>query len=350
MDPTHTTPANVAVEAVKILVIKQTSLGDVLHSTGHIRAIREYYPNSHLTLLTATTSMDIYRYNTRVDEIITIDRYRIKRNWYRQPLWAWREISGVMRKIRRQRFDLAIDLQGLAKSVLFLYGAKAERKLVKGNWWGLEGFRDKNLHAIREMDRALELAKIPTPDTSMEFCVGAKEKRAVDQLLARINPQARPLLIMSPFTRWPSKDWPLENYLATRKALAHRFHVVFTGAGERKREVDEALHVHGLTGEQTDSANLLGALTLPEFAELVRRAELMLTGDSFPLHVAGAVKTPVVALFGPTDEKKTGPLGPYDRVIRVPGCRQCDRPSCPRRCLARLDSKEALRAIESARR
>ena len=332
---------------MKILVIKQTSLGDVLHSTGHIRALKKHYPDSHLTLLTASTSMAIYRYNAWVDEIIVIDRYRIKHNWYREPVWAWREISGVMTKIRRQRFDLAIDLQGLAKSVFFLYGAKSDRKLVKGNWWGLEGFRDKSLHAIREMDQVLGLAAIPIVDTSMEFCVSTKEKLTVGNLLARTNSQAKPILIMSPFTRWPSKDWPLENYLVTREAVSDQFHVVFTGSAERKREVNEAMNLHGLSGEQADDTNLLGALTLPEFAELTRRAELMLTGDSFPMHVAGAVKTPVVALFGPTDEKKTGPLGQHDQVVRVPGCDRCDRPSCPRRCIARLDSTEVIRAIRS---
>ena len=332
---------------MKILVIKQTSLGDVLHSTGHIRAIKKHYPDSYLTLLTASASITIYQYNVWVDEIIVIDRYRIKRNWYREPVWAWQEMSAVMTKIRQQRFDLAIDLQGLAKSVLFLYGAKSGRKLVKGNWWGLEGFRDKRLHAIREMDQVLRLAAIPTVDTSMEFTVSMKERIAVDNLLARTNPQAKPVLIMSPFTRWLSKDWPLENYLVTRAAVADQFHVVFTGSAERKSEVNESMSLHGLTDEQVDATNLLGALTLPEFAELARRAERMLTGDSFPMHVAGAVKTPVVALFGPTDEKKTGPLGQHDQVVRVPGCARCDQPSCPRRCIARLDSTEVIRAIRS---
>ena len=321
----------------------------MLHSTGHIRALKKHYPDSHLTLLTASTSVDIHRYNAWVDEIIVIDRYRIKHNWYREPIWAWREISGVMAKIRQHRFDLAIDLQGLAKSVLFLYGAKSNRKLVKGNWWGLEGFRDKSLHAIREMDQVLQLAAIPTLDTSMEFCVSTKEKHTVDDLLARTNPQAKPILIMSPFTRWPSKDWPLDNYLLTRKAVANQFHVVFTGSRERRSEVEEVMNLHGLTGEQVSNTNLLGELSLPEFAELTRRAERILTGDSFPMHVAGAVKTPVVALFGPTDEKKTGPLGPYDQVIRVAGCARCDQPSCRRRCLARLDHTEVIRAIRADR-
>ncbi len=321
-----------------------------MHSTGHIRALRKHYPDSHLTLLTASTSLDIYRYNTWVDRIIALDYYRIKRNWYREPLRSWREICRVISQIRQQRFDLAIDLQGLARSVLFLYAAKSGRKLVKGNWWKLEGFRDKSLHAIREMDRVLELAAVPTVDTSMEFCVSAKEKRTIDDLLARTNPHARPVLVMSPFTRWPSKDWPLENWLATRKAVVRQFHVVFTGSAERKHEVDKAMIKHGLSGECIDSANLLGALTLPEFAELVRRAERVLTGDSFPLHVAGAVKTPVVALFGPTDEKRAGPLGRHDRVLQAPGCRACGRRSCPRRCLARLDSRQVIEAIAPAQR
>lgn len=332
---------------MKILVIKQTSLGDVLHSTGHIRAIKKRYPNSELTLLTAKTSMAIYQHNSWVDEIIAIDHYGIRKNWYKNPVWTWKELSKVMAKVRQKRFDLAIDLQGLEKSVIFLYGAKSSRKLVKGNWWGLEGFRDKRLHAIREMNHVLGLAGIPTDDTSMEFSVGPKEKNAVDSLLAKTNPKEKPILIMSPFSRWLSKDWPLKNYLVTREAVADRFHVVFTGSQERKQEIDKAISLHGLTSRQADATNLAGMLTLPEFAELTARADLMLTGDSFPMHVAGATKTPVIALFGPTDERKTGPLGENDQIIRVSGCDTCGRRLCPRQCIDRLSSTEIIRAIES---
>ena len=109
---------------MNILVIKQTSLGDVLHSTGHVRSIKQKFPESRLVLLTATTSEQIYRHSPWVDEIILIDRYGFKKNWCRKPAWAFGEMVRVWKEVRAKEFDIAFDLQGLAKSVIFLYKCK----------------------------------------------------------------------------------------------------------------------------------------------------------------------------------------------------------------------------------
>jgi ADP-heptose:LPS heptosyltransferase len=326
---------------MNILVIKQTSLGDVLHASGSIRAIKKCYPGSRLVLLTATTSADVYRHNPWVDELILIDRYGIKKNWYRKPLWAVREMRATMSKVRAFRFDLAFDLQGLAKTVIFLYGAHADKKFVKGNWLGLEGFRDKTLHAIQEMTQLLAVAGIPSDGSSMEFITSVKEEAAVDRLLEKFNPGNKPVLIVSPFSRWPSKDWPLENYLEVCNAVSGNYQVLFTGSVDRKAEIDQGI----AKIKNRCPVNLAGELTLLELAELCSRASLMVTGDSFPMHLAGAVQTPVIALFGPTDESKVGPLGERDQVIRVSGCEICDKKNCPRYCLARLGSAEVIESV-----
>jgi len=326
---------------MNILVIKQTSLGDVLHTSGHIRAIKKHYPEAKLILLTANTSADLYRHSPWVDELILVDRYGFKQNWYKKPVWAIKEMWGVLLRVRQHRFDLAIDFQGLAKSVLFLYGAKAKRKFVKGNWWGIDGFRNKKLHAVREMDGLLQVAEIPTGDTSMELATGDGEKKSIDKLLKLVNPKEKPILIISAFSRWHSKDWPLIKYFEVCKAVSDSFQVVFTGSPDRKDIIDK-----GLVDSQIETAvNLTGDLSLLEFAEFTSRAILMLTGDSFPMHVAGAKQIPVVALFGPTDEEKVGPMGDRDRVIRVEDCDVCNKQNCPRYCLSRLDSADVIRAI-----
>ena len=328
---------------MNILVIKQTSLGDVLHSTGHVRSIKQKFPNSHLVLLTATSSEQIYQHNPWVDEIILIDRYGFKKNWWKKPLWAFGEMNRVWKQIRSKQFDIAFDLQGLAKSIVFLYGARAPNKYVKGNWWGIKGFSNKELHAIREMDEVLKMAGIPVNDTSMEFAAGENDEAKVSKLLKDINPDKKPILIMSPFSRWRSKDWPLDNYIKISESLSSVCQVVFTGSPDRELEIQGQLDQVQSNG----AVNFAGRLSLLEFVELVGLADLMLTGDSFPMHVAGAKKTPVIALFGPTDEKRVGPLGKKAQVIRVDGCNKCDRSSCPRACLKRLDSDLVLNAVKN---
>ena len=131
-----------------ILIIKQTSLGDVLHSTGHVRCIRKQYPDARITLLTADTSADIYRDNPHIDEMIEFQRYRVKRDWWRHPAWTLGHFRKVLAEVRKQRYDLAIDLQGRWKSALFLYAVHSSRKYIKGNWPMLDGFRDRSLHWI----------------------------------------------------------------------------------------------------------------------------------------------------------------------------------------------------------
>lgn len=328
---------------MNILVIKQTSLGDVLHASGHIRAIKQKYPDSVLTLLTDIHSEPVYRHNPWVDEIILIDRYGIKRNWFRHPVWTAKEIRRVSHEVRLKNYDLAFDLQGLARSVIFLYLATASHKFVKGRWWGLKGFRDKGLHAIREMDQVLVLSGINPENTNMEFHTGPAESTAVDTLMEKLNPDGRPLLVISPYSRWPSKDWPLVHYVAVSEAMSDRFLVAFTGTGQRSADIETGLGVSANHG----AVNLAGRLSMLEFVELIGRATLMLTGDSFPMHVAVARGTSVVALFGPTDETRVGPLGKSDKVLRVDGCDICDRKNCPRQCLQRLLPDEVIAEINS---
>lgn len=328
---------------MNILVIKQTSLGDALHATGPIRAIKENFPDGRLTVLTAAASVDIYRHNPWVDDLIILDLAAVKRDWRRRPLATLRHIAAVLRTVRAQRFDLAFDLQGLARTVVFLYAARAPRKFVKGNWRGLARFRNPDLHAIAEMDGVLRRAGLTVGDTSMEFFTDADSRRAVDTVLAEINPRGLPVMVLSPFSRWPSKDWPLHRYVE----LAARLRgdgdgdgciTVFTGAESARARIAAAL--------PSDSAavNLAGRLALQEFAELVSRARLVVSGDSFPMHLACAQKTAAVALFGPTDESKTGPAGAGHTVIRAPDCTKCDRPNCARGCLENITVDTVLEA------
>ncbi len=327
---------------MKVLVIKQTSLGDVLHSTGHVRAIRQHWPDCELTLLTATGSLDIYRHSPWVDHFILVDRAAVKRRWKREPRWAWSHMSQVMAEVRRETYDVAFDLQGAAKSVIFLYGAHAGKKYVKGNWPGIPGFREPRLHALAEMDGVLALAGISGVDTRMEFATGEADRDAAAGTMARINPGGLPLLVISPFTRWASKDWPLESFLAVGAAMADSCCVAVTGAPDRAGEIAAALAAQGIDAVH----NLAGELSLGAFAELVRGAALMLTGDSFPMHVAVACGTPVVALFGPTEEARVGPRDGSSTVLRAPDCRKCDRAACARGCLARINVETVVAEVQ----
>ncbi len=326
---------------MRILVIKQTSLGDVLHSTGHIRTIRENFPDSQITLLTATSSYDIYRHNPHIDNVILFERYRIKSDWYKHPLWAIKHIADVTHQVRLRDYDLAIDLQGRLKSVIFLYAAKAKRKIVKGNWWLLQGFRQRELHAIREMDEVLKKAGLAVNDTRMELHVSSAEQQKVSDLLAEINPVNKKLVILSPFTRWQSKNWPLNHFKQFAQSLPQNMLAAFTGSAADAAPIRELLKSNSGLG-----INLAGKLNLLEFAELVKRSSVMITGDSFPMHVAGAMGTPIISIFGPTDDSRVGPVGENAIVLRAEDCERCYRRSnCPKRCMKRVSPQQVMESL-----
>ena len=330
---------------MEILLIKLTSLGDVLHATGHVRTVRENFPQARITLVTASTSRDIFKHSDWVDEIVEFDRYAVKRDWFRRPRWTLRHMLAVIRRLRTRHYDLAIDLQGRWKSVIFLYSARAARRIVKGRWWFAERYRNPSVHAIEEMDGVLRRVGVTVRDSSMEIHTSADERQRVDRLLREINPRSAKIVVVSPFTRWESKNWGLENFARLIENLPRELLVIVTGFAGKRAEIDRAI----AASAKESVVNLAGRLSLLEFAELVRRAELMVSGDSFPMHLASALRVPVIALFGPTDEARLGPVGERAVVLRAhEQCRHCPRRSrCRRRCVGEIRWQKVL---EEARR
>ena len=328
---------------VKILVIKQTSLGDVLHATAVLRSIRKTYPEARLDFLTSTTAADILRYNPGIDQLLLFDRYRVKRDWWRHPVWALTHIRETARTVRLEQYDLAIDLQGSWKTVIFLWAARTARRLVKGRWWFAERFRQSQLHAIEEMQGLLQLAGIPPADPILEIFASEGERNTVTARLAEFGLAGRRLALFSPMTRWPTKNWPLENFLTLARMLADDWFVVLTGSEAERGSLD-ALTQSLSAGR---AASLAGQLTLLEFSELVSRADVVVTGDSFPMHLAAAHKRPLVALFGPTDESRVGPRGSGQVVRADVGCRRCYRMvQCDRRCIEKITVDQVLAAVK----
>ncbi len=324
---------------MNILVIKQSSLGDVLHSTAALRAIKEAYPQARLTLLTNNGSVGIVQHNDDIDEIIELPYPALKQHWPKRLDKLIAALRTTMYAVRQREYDLAFDLQGLLRSVLFLYGARAKKKFVKGKWWGLKQFRKKQLHAIDEMAGVLQLAGIPMSSRQMQLASDASDVKALDAVLAKlVGSKAKPkaeLIVISPFTRWVSKNWPLAHFVELANRLSEKFPqhaVLLTGAPNDQVAIDEVL------ADQTNKRvyNLAGALSLAQLGELMRRADLVVSGDSFPMHVASAVQVPLLALFGPTDEQKTGPLSKQALVLRAPDCSKCDKPECQHNCLSKL--------------
>ena len=336
---------------MNILLIKQTSLGDVLHATPHIRAIKARYPDSRLTVLTAQGSAEIYANNPNIDRLVLFDYVRFKQLGLKSPRALTNLFKQTIAEINDREYELAFDLQGLARSVVFLYAARAKRKFVKGNWPGLGGFRNKQLHAIDEMTQVLAQADIPVDSTQMAFYRDDKVRESLRSKLAGAalddlldHGSKKNFVVISPFTRWASKNWPLDHFLETAIELAEKSTVLITGAAQDRKFIEAALN--SISVRRPEMMNLVGELSLPELAELMSRAGLVISGDSFPMHLATAMNAPLIALFGPTDESKTGPRSDTSLVLRPDDCAMCDKRNCDRGCLGQISVQRVVSEAE----
>jgi len=333
-----------SIDRPNILVIKQTSLGDVLHSTAQIGAIKKLLPHSYLTLVTSTTAYDIYRYSPYIDKVILFDRYRVKQMWWRRPIWVVQHLIKTLQEVRQQNYDLALDLQGRWKTVIFLWGASASKKFVKGRWWFAHRFHQPTWHALDEMNGLLELADLGPGGYKTELFTSPKDRELACAIIDRNGLEKRRWIVCCPTSRWPTKDWPLKNYRRLAELLPEDICIVLTGLASDRHAIDASMKGFSVSR----AINLAGELSVGVFAELIHQAPVVLTMDSFALHVAAAKCRPTVALFGPTDEERVGPNNHSTIIVRAPegNCNRCyRRKNCRNKCIEKISPEQVIDAL-----
>ncbi|MEO7793299.1 MAG: glycosyltransferase family 9 protein [Thermoanaerobaculia bacterium] len=247
-----------------------------------------------------------------------------------------RELSQAVRALRAAHVDTALDLQGLWKSGFWARASGARRRIG----WGGPARREPLSAMLLSERRTLPAGVVHVIDKNLALlaalgldAVGQRqfplppferEAARVDRELAVLGLE-RPVLV-HPGGGWSSKLWPAEAYAELASRLARRGIPVLVswGPGEAKL-AEQVVAASGGTAIASFGASLL------ELAALARRARAIVAADTGPLHLACAVGTPAVALFGPTDPARNGPWNPADRVLsRRPPCFPCHRRECPR--------------------
>jgi heptosyltransferase I len=330
----------------RILLIKLSSLGDVIHALPTLEALRSLYPRGHLTWLVEDAYAPVLAGHPALDEVWPVPRPRPGNDLFLKNL---QEAIRVARRLRKEPFDLVIDLQGLLKSACWAALARGARKL------GYDRTRefsylflterlapfDPEAHAVW---RYLNVARhLGAPAAPPRFRLGLRLPENLDQLLGPETGQ--PLAVLHPGARWPTKLWPAAHWarLAGWLARDQGFQVVITGSpGDRDLAREIAAQAEG------PLLNLAGRTSLAELAALLGKARCAVTTDTGPMHLAAALGTPVAALFGPTAPWRTGPFGEGHEVVRLAlPCSPCFRRQCPEpRCLMDLPVASAQEAVE----
>lgn len=259
--------------------------------------------------------------------------------------------SEAVRALREQRYDAVLDFQGLWKSAVWARLSGAPRVVGYSAPWRREPLSaflirepadlpadiphiiDKNLALLRVLGiEALGLREFPLPPTEAQAA-------AVEAALAELQP--REFALLNPGGGWANKLWTADGYAAVARGLRDRGlrSLVTWGPGEERL----AERVVALSDGAAVKCFATGLL---EYVELVRRARLVVAADTGPLHLACAVRTPVVGIYGPTDPARNGPFSPRDVVVRrAPLCSPCHK----RRCAIHEGVMQAITAVEVLR-
>ena len=320
----------------KILIVLTAGIGDLILASKGIRSIRKGYPGAEIHLLTSTAAAPLARHYPYVDFVWPFPI----REWKTGKL-RFIELLGVMKKLHRRRSDLAVNLYAadspagaFRMGCLLMLSGAAERVGVDGK--GLGHFLTKKVHPSRlsgrhVADAMVEIARSAggvADDRGIEvFWDPAVEEHCRRLLPARALGR-QPLVGINPGGNRRNRRWSPENFAATAERLIEKegAAIVLLG-GPSETDIAEAF-LHGL---RHDVVNLSGKLGLDELACVVSRLDVLITNDSAPMHIAAAVGTPQVTLFGPEDAAVFHPYtdpGLYEIACADISCRPCRKDEC----------------------
>jgi heptosyltransferase-1 len=293
----------------RFLLVRLGSLGDVIHALPAASALRDAFPEARIDWLIEPKWRRLLEGNPDLTEIIPLEK---------------KSAAGLIttvRKLRSARYNCTIDFQGLYKSALPAFASRAPRRIGFPSTYAREGFAsvfytDKiNPRGPHKVDHNLTLARAagarPSPPR-FPLTLRPEDEKQVTQDLARHN--LTDFFVLNPGGGWRSKCWPPERYgeLHHRLAAQHGWRGIITfGPGEESL----AQELVSAAGNPPPIALPLG---LGPLLALLRRAKFVVSADTGPLHLASALGTPVVGLYGPTDPARNGPYGGTSIVIRNP--------------------------------
>jgi len=323
----------------RVLLVKPSSLGDVIHALPVAVALKEAFPGVEVDWVVGRPYAELVAAQPAVERTLLFER----RRWGGWGFWHHRrEWRNLVARLREAKYDVAIDLQGLARSAALTRASRAPARvgLTTAREFGRFAYtvavrpRHPEAHAVdRYLQTLRALGVTPPAEPRFELAVPEHARRRVDALLAE-ELVAEEIVCVAPGARWETKRWPAERFAQVAAGLARchgpggqdNVRVIVVGTeddAERARVVTEGV------GEQ--ALDWTGRTSLVELAALLERSALLLTNDSGPMHLAAAVGTPLVAVFGPTNPSRTGPYGERAVVVTSAAhCAPCYRRQCER--------------------
>ncbi len=336
----------------RILVIKLKHIGDVLLATPAIHALRKAFPKSRICALVYAGTDDMLTGNPDLEEVLVFENGT--------GVQGIRNEGRLVSQVRRIRPDLAVQMgNGDREAIL---GVLSGARIRVGYDPGRSGFLGRRLlltHIVPQdwekhvVESNLDLVRAlgVEPDArDLRLFVDPQAEAAVNTLVRDMGVgRDDRVVVIHPTAKWMFKCWTDEGFAQVADYLSEEGMTVCITSGSDEREVQKAQRIIGRA--RRPAIDLSGRLTLKQLTALIARSRLFVGVDSAPMHVAAAVKTPVVALFGPSREQNWRPWGDGHLVLkRDPFCSQLRRKRCEVtkrcECLETLRVEEVIAAVE----
>ena len=334
----------------RILVVKLDHLGDVLLATPVFSNLRQAYPNAELHALTGAWSRVVLERHPDVNKVLE----------YNSPVFcrtgrptSLRETFQLYKQLRHQKYDLLVTLRNDWRTVCFALLRVTPKRLDRAalqvaNKLGFPQFTGTH-ETTRNLD-VLNKAGIPTPIQTTTFSVGEEDEKWASDFLETLQiDKERPLIAIHPGSPIPIKRWMPHRYaeLADWLVARKRAQILFVGV---KDEIPIITEIQGLM--QAETNNIAGKTSLTQLASILQTCHVFIGNDSGPMHLAAAVGTQTIGLYGPGDPTRFGPVGALCQTIR----RKTDCPPCPRTtcrfgkdgCMSKIQVADLIQILESA--
>jgi lipopolysaccharide heptosyltransferase I len=303
--------------AQRFLIVRLGSIGDIVHALPAAGALAETFPQARIDWAVEKRHAVLLEGNPHLHHVVVLDTL----DWRRHltSLATWREIGYGLGDLRQTPYDAAIDFQGLWKSAVVAWCSRAQERIGFADRWLREPGAGvlytqqvsprEHVHVVEENLALVERLGARTRKWQFPLPWNDDDDQYVDDQLAALGSEN--IIIINPGGGWRSKCWSPENYAALIRELARARpeKILLTGSPSEEPLIAEILQNAG-----SQCAHYLPT-TLVQFIALARRARLFVGGDTGPLHLAAAVGTPIVGIYGPTDPVRNGPFAADDIAL-----------------------------------
>jgi lipopolysaccharide heptosyltransferase I len=325
----------------KILLIKLSAVGDVIHTIPLLNALRQRYRSAQIDWLVTPPIAELLRHNPAISNVIQFTRDDWSKPWTLTPFVNYARLAA---KLRASVYDLVVDMHGQFRTAVLVLATGAPVRIgfdrPRASVWDAsprsfpaearkhawQGAREGSWLAythhilvptldVHAVDRYLSVApmlglEVEQPDFS--FPIPQAASTSIDALLRERGVAGAPLLALAPGTIWETKHWGAGKFAeVARHFLSQGFAVTLMGSGRERAVCEEVARL------APGALDFAGETSLPELAALIRRSVISVTNDSGPMHLAVALDRPVVSIFGPTDPVWIGPYGRAGAVLQA---------------------------------